>query len=187
MGDAAQMSTPTTAPRSSLITEDRVQRYSFHERAVHWLGGITYVYLLLSGLALYWPNLYWIAAVLGGGPTMRFWHPWFGLLFIVGLLFMHAVWRRDMRITDADRTWMNHVKDYVENRAEPVAGRFNAGQKQFYWIMLAGGFLLLLSGLVMWFPEYLPAGANWLRGAAILTHEIAALITIGAFIIHVYM
>jgi Cytochrome b subunit of formate dehydrogenase len=46
---------------------------------------------------------------------------------------------------------------------------------------------LLLSGIVMWVPEYMPAGMKWLRGVAILIHEIAALITIGAFIIHVYM
>jgi formate dehydrogenase subunit gamma len=52
--------------------------------------------------------------------------------------------------------------------------------------MFYGAFFLLASGLVMWFPEYF-LGVHWLRTLAIVVHEGAALITIGAFIIHVYM
>jgi formate dehydrogenase subunit gamma len=171
------------------IAEGRVIRYTFGERLVHWLTGIAYVYLLMSGLALYTPYLYWMASVLGGGPTARFWHPWIGLVFTIGLLLMQRLWRRDMKITEVDRRWMSGAKDYIENRDEsvPPADRFNAGQKQFYWVMFVGGFLLLVSGVVMWLPEYLPRGANWVRELAIIVHEVGALLTIGAFIIHVYM
>jgi formate dehydrogenase subunit gamma len=44
--------------------------------------------------------------------------------------------------------------------------------------------LLLLSGAAMWFPEIMPAAT---LGVTILLHVAAALVTIGAFIIHVYM
>ena len=53
--------------------------------------------------------------------------------------------------------------------------------------MAVGTIFMLLSGLVMWFPEFVPWGLRGLRYAAVVTHEIAALVTIGAFIIHVYM
>jgi formate dehydrogenase subunit gamma len=91
-----------------------------------------------------------------------------------------------MRTTNADRAWNREVRKYVENRDDemPPVGRFNPGQKQFYWIMFFGMILLSLSGVVMWIPEYLPPGV---RPVAVMIHEIAALITIGAFIIHVYM
>ena len=46
---------------------------------------------------------------------------------------------------------------------------------------------LLLSGLLLWFPEYVPRNLMWTRHLAIIVHEVSALITIGAFIIHVYM
>jgi formate dehydrogenase subunit gamma len=94
-----------------------------------------------------------------------------------------------MRITDADRRWSHEIKHYVRNEDEqmPPVDRFNAGQKQFYWAMFGGTILLLLSGLVMWAPEYVPGELNWIRQIAIVVHVIAALITIGAFIIHVYM
>jgi len=65
--------------------------------------------------------------------------------------------------------------------------RFNAGQKLFYWAMLYGALLLLLSGFFLWLPEYIPRQAAWVRPLMILVHEIAALATIGGFIIHIYM
>jgi formate dehydrogenase subunit gamma len=166
--------------------EEPVERYTLQERLNHWLAGLSYLYLLMSGLALYSPYLYWMAAVLGGGPTVRFWHPWFGLLFSIAVLWMHAIWRGEMRTTAADIAWRREVKKYIENDDDemPPAGRFNAGQKQFYWVMFYGMFVLSLSGIVMWLPEYMPRG---LRPVAVILHEIAALSTIGAFIIHVYM
>ena len=168
---------------------ERIVRYTLRERVMHWLAGFTYLYLLMSGLAFYTPQLYWLAVILGGGPTARFWHPWIGLAFAAVTVWMHQVWRNDMRITETDRRWMREVRKYVENRDDevPPADRFNAGQKYFYWIMAVATIFLLLSGLVMWFPEFVPWSWRGLRYAAVLTHEIAALVTIGAFIIHVYM
>jgi formate dehydrogenase subunit gamma len=168
------------------MSEDRILRYAFRERVMHWLAGFTYLYLLISGLAFFAPQLYWMAAILGGGPAARFWHPWVGLAFTIAMAWMHQTWRADMRITEVDRRWTRAVRKYVENKDDevPPSERFNAGQKQFYWVMAGSTILLLLSGLAMWFPEYMPAGA---RPAAVVIHEVAALVTIGAFIIHVYM
>jgi formate dehydrogenase subunit gamma len=166
-----------------------IVRYTLQERVNHWLAGLSYLYLLLTGLALFTPHLYWIAAVLGGGPSIRFWHPWIGLVFCAALAWMHSLWSGQMRTTDADRAWNRNVKQYIQNRDDevPPVGRFNPGQKQFYWVMLFGTILLLISGVVMWIPEYVPRGLRITRSIAVLLHEIAALITIGAFIIHVYM
>jgi formate dehydrogenase subunit gamma len=171
------------------LSQDRVVRYTLRERVIHWVAGFTYLYLLLSGLAFYAPQLYWLASLLGGGPTARFWHPWIGLVFTIVMVWMHQTWRADMRITDADRQWSKQVRKYIENKDDevPPSGRFNAGQKWFYWVMLVSTIFLLLSGLVMWFPEYVPWSLRGFRYAAVLIHEIAALVTIGAFIIHVYM
>jgi len=47
--------------------------------------------------------------------------------------------------------------------------------------------LMLGTGLVLWFPELLPRSWHWLHLLAVLVHPIAALTTIGLFIIHIYM
>ena len=163
-----------------------IERYSFGERLVHWVSAFSYMYALATGFALYEPHLYWIAAVLGGGPTVRYWHPWASLLFLATVIAMLEMWRADMRITEIDREWGKKMRHYVLNEDEllPPVDRFNLGQKYFFWLMLYAGFVLLLSGIVLWFPERMPPG---LRFAAILLHEVAALATIGGFIIHVYM
>jgi formate dehydrogenase subunit gamma len=163
-----------------------IERYTFRERICHWSTALAYLYCLGTGLALYTPHLFWIAFALGGAATSRFWHPVMGVGFFVCAVWMHGMWRRDMTITDVDRKWMNGVRDYIENRDDKVVpqGRFNAGQKQFYWIMYYGAMLLLLSGVVMWFPEFMPI---WLRAPMIVLHECAALITIGGIIVHIYM
>ena len=169
--------------------EETIVRYTFFERINHWLGAFSYIYLLITGLAFWSPYFYWLAAVVGGGPAARFGHPWFGLLFTLSLLVTFVQWRGDMHITDADRAWGKAIPEYIQNEDDklPPAGRFNYGQKLFFWGIFYGVILLLLSGVVLWFTETLPWSLRFLRYAAILIHASVALITIGLFLIHVYM
>jgi len=169
--------------------ENSILRYSLVERVMHWIAAVSYCYVLATGLAFYSPHLYWIAMVLGGAPTSRFWHPWIALVFVAVLVWMLRVWMTDMRITANDRAWGRVMKRYIENEDEalPPIDRFNLGQKYFFWVMLFAGFILIVSGIVLWIPEKLPWSLRDVRYAAVLLHVSAALITIGAFIIHVYM
>lgn len=175
---------PTTA-----IPEEEVQRYNFAERAYHWINAIAYTYLMLTGLAIFTPLAYWLAYVLGGPATIRYWHPWIGLVYLATVFWMHRMWKRDMRKIPEDEQWSKHLKDYAENRDElmPPQGRFNAGQKQFWWVMLYCTFILLITGIIMWIPEKMPRELHWVLPITVFIHSATALITIAAFIIHVYM
>ena len=166
-----------------------IVRYELRERLVHAVAGVSYVYLLLTGLAFWTPALYWLAVVLGGGYLSRVLHPWAGLVFVGATLAMWIVWRRDMRVTDDDRRWRRSMGRYVRNEDEgmPPAGRFNYGQKMLFWLMAGGGVALLLSGLVLWFVASVPPELTALRSAAALTHAVSALLTVAGFIVHVYM
>jgi formate dehydrogenase subunit gamma len=173
------------------LRKGEIVRYTLKERMCHWLSAVSYVYLLLSGLALFSPYLYWIAYILGGGPTVRFWHPWVGLVFFFVQMWMHSMWKGEMTVTDQDRQWSKTVKEYVTNRDDKVApaGNFNHGQKQFYWAMFYSTLVLIITGLLMWFPELvsLKAWGHSLMPVVIFLHCTAALVTIAAFMIHVYM
>jgi formate dehydrogenase subunit gamma len=170
-------------------TSHRIERYSFHERLMHALAALSYLYLLLTGLAFWSPAFYWIAIVLGGGFLSRVLHPWVGLVFSAALVWMFVTWRRDMRITPEDRAWGRAMRAYIRNEDEkvPAAWRFNFGQKQLFWLMVWAGVALLASGIGLWFVTSIPWEWRLLRYAAALVHAIAALATIGAFIIHLYM
>ena len=171
------------------MTDHPLLRYTLVERVMHWIAAIAYSYVLLTGLAFYSPHLYWIATILGGAPTSRFWHPWLGVVFAVTLAWMLRAWHADMRITSQDRKWGEAIRHYIRNEDDdlPPIGRFNLGQKQFFWIMFYAAAVLLVSGAVLWFPEKIPWSLRGLRYAAILLHVSSALVTIGLFIIHVYM
>jgi formate dehydrogenase subunit gamma len=169
--------------------EEIIPRYSFGERINHWIGALSYTYLLITGLAFWSPYLFWLATIVGGAPTARFWHPWAGLIFTVSLFWTFIEWRRDMEIDDGDRAWAKAIPYYIKNEDDelPPVGRFNWGQKLFFWGMFYSTILMLLSGVLLWYTEALPWSFRFLRYAAILVHASVALITIGLFLIHVYM
>ena len=164
-------------------------RYKFAERVMHSCAAVSYVYLLLTGLAFWSPAFYWIATVLGGGFLARAMHPWVGVVFALIATWMLITWTRFMRVTDEDRAWRKAMWHYIRNEDQhvPHTGRFNFGQKMQFWVMTISAFVLLVSGLVLWFPGSIAGSAAWVRQVAIVIHAVTALVTIGAFIIHVYM
>jgi formate dehydrogenase subunit gamma len=178
-----------TSARTTGESGGKIVRYTLGERVHHWLGSLFYIYCLITGLAFWSPYMYWLAAIVGGGPTARFWHPWFGVAFTLSMGWMYKMWRDDLATTDADRRWWKSINYYVQNEDEklPPVGRFNFGQKLFFWLMFYGVVLLLISGLGLWFVESIPWSLRWLRYLAVTVHVIAAMGTIGAFIIHIYM
>src|ERR1041385_5426176 len=108
------------------MSERRILRYTVTERVMHWIAALIYMYVLATGLAFWSPHLYWIATVLGGGSTSRFWHPVMGVAFVGTLVWMLRAWRRDMRITSVDRRWAEKMDNYVRNEDEnlPPIDRF---------------------------------------------------------------
>ena len=183
------MSSNAVSRSGAASHEDLIPRYTLRERANHWIGALAYAYLLVTGLAFWSPDLYWLAAIVGGGPVARFWHPWLGLVFTLSVFWMFVEWRRDMQLDSNDRAWAKAMPYYIRNEDDklPPVGRFNYGQKLFFWGMFYSVILLVLSGVALWYTEALPWNLRFVRYAAVLIHASVAMITIGLFMIHVYM
>lgn len=167
-------------------TDRKILRFTFQERAIHWLAALSFGYAALSGLSLWSYSFYWIASVLGGGEAVRWGHPWGGALFAIALGLMYRSWARQMRLDADDRLWLRNARKYAvhEEGGLPEAGRFNAGQKMLFWAQAGATVLLFASGLVLWFPSGMPRA---LLEAAVLIHPTAAVISIAGIILHVYM
>jgi formate dehydrogenase subunit gamma len=177
------MSPPTPERR-----RDELVRYSPATRINHWITAISFVLLALSGLALFHPAMYWLTNLFGGGPWTRILHPFIGLVMIVAFVLLAAKMWSDNRMQDRDWRWMKDARDVVTNREEnlPEVGRYNAGQKLVFWVIVICLPLLLLSGIVMWrayFAEYFPIGTIRLAG---LVHAFFAFVLILTIIIHIY-
>lgn len=171
------------------VPPGHVLRYNFKERITHWVAAGSYLYLLFTGLAFWSPWLFWLAAVLGGGQISRMLHPFVGLVFAASVVVMYAMWAAHMHVDENDKRWFQSVNYYVQNEDKkmPPAGRYNAGQKLLFWGFVVCMGLLLLSGFVLWEPQYFPWRSVMAMRIAILIHASSALLTIGLFLIHVYM
>ena len=167
---------------------DTIVRYAGGVRTNHWIVAISFVLAALSGLALFHPAMFWLSELFGGGPWTRILHPYIALVMVVAFLFLATVVWQDNRMLARDWTWLKRWRDVVNNREEdlPEVGRYNAGQKVLFFLMvlcLAG---LFLSGILIWrayFGLYFSVGT--IRVASVL-HALCAFVLICGIIVHIY-
>ncbi len=165
-----------------------IQRYTPNERSNHWITAICFVLVALSGLALFHPALFWLTGLFGGGPWTRILHPFLGVvMFLAFLGLVIRFWRHNF-LDGNDGQWMRQMGDVLRNREErlPPVGRYNAGQKLLFWVLLASMLGLLLTGLVMWrayFSHLFPISV--LRVASLL-HAFFGFVIVCSIIVHVY-
>lgn len=174
----------------------RVPRYSGAARINHWLVAISFVLLLLSGLALFHPSLFGLTVLFGGGQNARWIHPWLGIVLVISFfgLFLRFVSQNLPERTDA--VWLSRIRDVLRPGGEeylPEVGKYNAGQKVVFWSQAALIVVLFFSGLCLWeqglaYVETatgIRVSIEQARWAAVI-HATAAVATIVVFIIHVY-
>jgi formate dehydrogenase subunit gamma len=172
--------------RENVVAGASIVRHRRSSRLIHWSVAATFFLSLLSGMPIWTPLFGWMAFLLGGMEVCRWLHPYAGSLFFVlsGVQFFH--WLAEMRLTRTDRSWfgpkMFKYMHHEEFGADP--GKYNGGQKLFFWAVTLGAIGLLLSGLIMWFPLYFP---QIVRELSILLHDIAFIFFLIAIITHIYL
>jgi len=174
---------PAEASEDSLLG-DVVVRHSLLVRVAHWWVALFFILAFLSGAALFSPRYLFLANLFGGGYTARQLHPWFSVLFSLGFMPLFCHWVGPMKWSAADGRWMSNFKRYMRYEEIPDTGKFNAGQKLFFWASSLGGLVLLVTGVVMWFPTSLPI---WLRYLSYPLHEIIFILFAIAVLYHVYI
>jgi formate dehydrogenase subunit gamma len=172
----------------TVVREDELLRHRTYTRFLHWTVAIFFFLSLLSGFAIYSPWTFrWLAPVFGGGPMTRFLHPWFGVGFVVVYFFQFLNWRGLMSWNDGDSKWLRDIKRYARNEGkieQEYVGFYNGGQKLQFWEIVFGGLALLITGLLMWFPEVTGRIAV---AISYVLHDISALIMLGGIFIHLYL
>jgi formate dehydrogenase subunit gamma len=165
-----------------------IVRYSSGERINHWIVAITFVLAALSGLSMFHPALFWLSRLFGGGPWTRILHPYIGLAMAAAFVWIALRFWRDNRLEPADRQWLRQWRDVVTNREErlPEVGRYNAGQKVMFWLMVVCVIVLLATGILFWRPWFAPDLPIGVVRLATLLHSATAVVLIIGIIVHVY-
>ena len=172
---------------ATAVRETELLRHPAYTRVLHWSVAIFFLLALSSGFAIYSPWIYRaVTPLFGGGPMTRLLHPWFSLGFVASFTLQAFNWLRPMIWNAHDRRWMARLERYVTN-TDPVEPEyvdfFNAGQKLYFWAILASAIVFLVSGIPMWFPTTF--GRIGVSVGYVL-HDVAALVMLGGFIVHVY-
>ena len=154
----------------------------------HWFVAIAFILLALSGLALFHPSMFWLTNLFGGGQWTRILHPFIGVVMFVAFGWLALKLWHHNRMEPRDRQWLRQWRDVMANREEnlPEVGRYNAGQKVLFWVMVVCLVLLLITGVLIWQPYFAPAVPIPLVRFAALVHAVAAFVLILGVIVHIY-
>lgn len=165
-----------------------VSRYGPGKRLNHWITASSLILLLLSGLAMFHPWLFFLTALFGGGQNTRTLHPWIGVvLFFSFFIFFFQLWRLNLPNRD-DVRWTAQIGDLVRGHEEklPELGKYNAGQKLIFWGMTFFILILIVTGITIWDQYFLDYTAISTKRVALLIHSLSAVLIILLFILHVY-
>ncbi len=165
-----------------------IQRYSDSDRINHWIVAIAFVLAGLSGLAMFHPGFFALTGLFGGGPWTRTLHPYIGLVMFTAFVSMaKRFWTHNV-MEPVDYQWLRLIRDVLVNREDrlPKIGKYNAGQKLLFWMLVAALPTLFVTGLIFWrawFAQYFPIPV--IRVAALL-HALAASALIIGIMVHIY-
>jgi formate dehydrogenase subunit gamma len=177
-----------------VFSHDRKKIYVFtlFNRIVHTIAAIAFILIIPTGLVMMFGSTF------GGGAFVRICkeiHAISTLLFIISVVPMFFMWVRWMFIHWDDIKWLMIVGGYLNKDKKPVpAGKFNAGQKTWFWLATLGGFVMIGTGAAMYFQDFkLPllaqygiAQIDFLRASAIV-HNVLGLGVLALFLVHIYM
>src|SRR3954454_14191635 len=170
--------------REDVLVGNEIIRHRLSSRVIHWSVAVFFLGALFTGMPIWSPVFGWMAFLFGGLSVCRWLHAWLGVAFAAAMVLMFVLWARDMLFDKNDKRF--NVFEYLKfsDKEDPNVGKYNAGQKFFFWAAVVGGVALLLSGVVLWWPTYF---SQALRSAAILLHDVAFIAFFVAIVGHIYL
>jgi len=169
-----------------------IERFTYFERAAHWVNAIAFCVLAISGLVMAFGKfllLPLIGGLLFGWLTwlLKTAHNFAGPLFAVSLVIVFLTFVRSTWPSRDDLTWIKKGGGLFGGD-EPPSHRFNAGEKLVFWggVVLLG-VIVVASGFVL---DKVVPGVDPTRTdmqTAHIVHAIAAMLIICVFIGHIYL
>jgi formate dehydrogenase subunit gamma len=187
-GKATVAESPTEVARhhENVVVGGEIVRHRLSSRVIHWVVALAFFLCLFTGLPIWTPIFGWMAHLFGGLYVCRWLHPWTGALFAGGTLVMFVHWLGEMRFEPSDKGWLGpKMIQYLKFHGEDEdVGKYNGGQKLFFFAVCLGTLALLASGIVLWFPTLF---AGILSKASILLHDAVVAAFLIAIVFHIYL
>lgn len=169
--------------------------HSWPVRLTHWINAFAMCCMFMSGWAIYnasplfafrFPTQLTVGGWLGGALAWHFAVMWLlvanGLIYVLyGLASRHL--KRDLLPVTA-KAVKRDLLDALRFRLVHQKGVYNAVQRLMYWLVLAAGVLIVVSGLAIWKPIQLQELVALLGGYDVARYvHFTAMAAIGAFVV----
>ncbi len=171
----------------------KIQAFSLYNRVIHQVAAVSFIVIVPTGFVIVFGDFF------GGGMFVRLCknlHGIFTIPFAIVVIPMFLMWLKEAIFNFDDVKWMMIVGGYLSKEKKPIpAGKFNAGQKMWYWIATLGGMVMVITGAAMFFMDFNIdmvksmtglSQIDLLRVMAIL-HNVVGFLVVALFITHVYM
>jgi len=170
--------------------EGQILRYRVRQRIVHAIMASSFLILLITGLALVWSPLAFIAA----GGWSRYLHRIAAVGFIsVPFLYLlldragaKEVLIESFKYDRDDVVWFKKMYRYALGRTSemPPQGRLNAGQKLHHSAVIVFSAVIVATGLILWLlkSSLSPTMLAWTA----LVHDLAMLALTLLLVGHVF-
>jgi thiosulfate reductase cytochrome b subunit len=164
-------------------------------RLTHWLNAACMVCMFMSGWAIYnasplfsfrFPVSLTVGGWLGGALAWHFAFMW--LLLINGAIYVlyglaSGHFKREL-LPIGIAALKHDLTDALRFRLVHEKGVYNAVQRLMYWIVLAAGVLIVISGVAIWKPVQLQELVALLGGYDVARYvHFAAMAMIAAFVV----
>jgi formate dehydrogenase subunit gamma len=174
-----------TAGRSG----QKIVRFKAFERFSHWLTAVSFVILGLTGLNITFGKILLLPLI---GPdafssvsqVAKYVHNFTSFSFVAGLVLIIVLFFRDNIPEKVDLEWLKQGGGFIKNKHAP-AGRFNPGEKAVYWLSLAAGVFVSVSGFVLLFPFFGTDIADMQIAQGV--HAIVAVLFVALILGHIYI
>ena len=167
-----------------------IERFNSAERMTHWTMAFSFLALALSGLVILYGKHFLLpvvgaSAFSGITEVLKNVHNFIGPLFLFTIVVFFFMVVKDNFFEAHDIEWLAKGGGMVGS-AHVKAGRFNGGEKVWFWLAVVTlGLLSGISGLIMLFP-------NWnttreLMAEANIVHAVCGLLFFAGALGHIYI
>jgi formate dehydrogenase subunit gamma len=172
--------------KENVLVGNEIVRHRLRSRVVHWVVAATFFGCLLTGMPIWTPVFGWMAHFFGGLSVCRVIHPWLGFAFFGAAAVMTSDWRAEMSLDRSQKGWWGpRLFHYLRWELEDEdVGKYNEGQKFYFWTVGLGALGVTLSGLIMWFPRAFPP---IVRQLSFIVHDLTFILFAVAVIFHIYL
>jgi len=171
----------------------KIHAFSMYNRVIHQIAAISFIVIIPTGFVIVFGSFF------GGGAFVTLCknlHGFFTIPFAIVVIPMFFMWVKYAFFNMDDVKWMMILGGYLSKEKKPIpAGKFNCGQKMWFWIATLGSIVMVVTGAAMFFMDFNIemiksmtglSQIDLLRVMAIL-HNVVGLMVAALFITHIYM